>query len=101
MVVEKTIHNFIFFLNFDFTAGSTVQIFDFTNDLILNDSCPLKISTANLPFLVVLILLLTNLVKFAFFLQNYFLKMPLLVFIFNSQYSLNVWINKKSKTRSR
>jgi len=31
------------FLNFDLPAGNKTQIFDFTNDLILKDSCPFKI----------------------------------------------------------
>jgi len=57
------------FLNFDLPAGNKTQIFDFTNDLILKDSCPFKISTFNFPFLVVLNWLFTNLVKF-FFLLN-------------------------------
>ena len=48
------------FINFDLPAGNKTQILDFTNDFILKDSCPFKISTSNFPSLVVLNLLLTN-----------------------------------------
>ena len=54
------------FLNFDLPAGNNAHILDFTNDLILKDSCPLRISTLIFPLLVVFNLLLANLVKFFF-----------------------------------
>ena len=60
------------FLNFVLPAGNKTQIFDFTNDLILKDSCPFKISTSNFPSLVVLNLLLTNLVNSFFFIKLFF-----------------------------
>src|SRR6056300_1576298 len=34
------------FLKFDLPEGNKAQILDFTNDLILNDSCPWRISTS-------------------------------------------------------
>ena len=37
------------FLNLVLPAGNNAQIFDFTKDLILKDSCPFKISTSILP----------------------------------------------------
>ena len=43
------------FLNLDLPAGNRAQIFDFTKDLILKDSCPFKISTSIFPLLVELI----------------------------------------------
>ena len=52
--------------------GKTVQIFDFTNEWILKDSWPFRISTSILPSLVVLSLLFTNRVKFIFFLNSFF-----------------------------
>ena len=67
------------FLNFDLPAGNKTQIFDFTNDLILKDSCPFKISTFNFPFLVVLNWLFTNLVKLIFLLKL-FVKIALIDF---------------------
>ena len=66
------------FLNFDLPAGNKVQIFDLTNDFILKDSWPFKISTSIFPFLVVFNLLLANLVKF-FFLKKLFFKVAQLV----------------------
>ena len=60
------------FLNLDLPAGNNAQIFDFTKDLILNDSCPFKISTSIFPFLVVFNLLLANLVKFFFFKKSFY-----------------------------
>ena len=39
------------FLNFSLPEGSITQIFDWINDLILNDSWPFKIWTSNLPLL--------------------------------------------------
>ena len=59
MMWKKTIYNFSL-LNLDFPEGNKDQIFDLTNELILNDSWPFKISTSTLPFLVVLILLFTK-----------------------------------------
>ena len=56
-------------------------MFDFTNDFILKDSCPLRISTLILPFLVVLNLLFTIRVKFSF-LVNEFFKIALIDFSF-------------------
>ena len=61
------------FLNLDLPAGNKAQIFDFTKDLILKDSCPFKIWTSIFPFLVVFNLLFANLVKL-FFLTNSFFK---------------------------
>ena len=60
------------FLNLDFPDGNKAQIFDLTKDLILNDSCPFKISISIFPFLVVVNLLFANLVKFFFFMKLFF-----------------------------
>ena len=59
------------FLNLSLPEGSITQIFDWINDLIRNDSWPFKISTSNLPLLVVLNLLFTNRVKSNFFLNSF------------------------------
>ena len=64
------------FLKLDLPEGNKDQILDFTNDFILNDSCPWRISTSIFPFLVVFNLLLANLVKF-FFLVKLFFKIAL------------------------
>ena len=64
------------FLNFDLPEGNKAQILDFTNDLILNDSWPLRTSTSIFPFLVVFNLLFANLVKF-FFLEKLLFKIAL------------------------
>ena len=55
------------FLNKDFPDLSTAHTFDLINDLILKDSCPLKISTSKLPLLVEFNFDLRNLVNFFFF----------------------------------
>ena len=72
-----------FFLNLDLPDGKTVQIFDLTNEWTLNDSCSFRISTSNLPFLVVFNLPLINRVKLISF-TKLFLKTAFTDFSFST-----------------